>query len=143
MMVAVAIMVVVKVTIDKVIDMIPVRNGFMPAVGTMLVLGLVTGAVMLLLSAAVGGISRMVVMTMMRVAIVQVIRVATVFFGRVPAVGAMHMIILIMLVVIMMMRHVLGRHSGCFETEVQRTHIVLRYACAGSQSRHQRQEFTD
>ena len=107
MMVAVAIMVVVKVTIDKVIDMIPVRNGFMPAVGTMLVLGLVTGAVMLLLSAAVGGISRMVVMTMMRV--------ATVFFGRVPAVGTMHMIILIMLVVLMMMRHVLGRHSGYFE----------------------------
>ena len=94
--VTVALVRVVQVTVDQIVDVVAVRNGFMAAIRSVGVCGIVAVAGMSV--GAVGRVGRahrkgvfvdMAVMRMMQVSAMQEVRVSVVLNGRVPAVVAM------------------------------------------------------
>ncbi|WP_242467768.1 hypothetical protein [Thiocapsa imhoffii] len=101
MIIAVIPVRVMEMAFDQIVDMIPVRYRLVPAAGSMHVTGVMTSAVMR--RRALIGIGRshrndvlvdMVSMRMMEMPVVQVIDVAVVLDRRVPATGAMFMIVI-------------------------------------------------
>jgi len=98
--VAVVAMRVMQVAVHEIINVVAMGNGFMPAAGAMLVVGVVTAALMFgrallrILAADVNDVLvHMVLVRMMEVAIVEIIDMAVVHDRRVSASGAVDMIV--------------------------------------------------
>jgi hypothetical protein len=90
----------VQVAIHQVINMVPMRYGFVTAIGAVSVSLLMGGATVVwraFLRIRPGHVNLMVVhmiaVSVMQVAIVKIICVAIVFHGGVPAVWTMHMVV--------------------------------------------------
>jgi hypothetical protein len=101
MIVTVVAMRMVQVAIDQVIRVVAVRDGFMTAAGAVLVSALVAGTLVLRRAGGrVIGIDRQPVFLnsarghVVEVAIVEIIHVAVVVDGRVPAAGTVLMVVL-------------------------------------------------
>lgn len=98
MIVAVAAVRMVQMAIDKIIHVAAVRNGFVAAITSMNVSGVMTGAGMAgRAGVRIGGVYRQVMLVevvavgLMEVAVVNVVGVAVVLDGGVAATGAVHM----------------------------------------------------
>ena len=100
--VAVAVVLVVQVAVDQVVDMIAVGNGFVTAIGTVNMAGIVTGT--LVTVAAISGIVSvyiqsvlidMVAVQVMQVTIVQVVNMIAMLDSGVTAIGAVCVIVII------------------------------------------------
>ncbi len=91
----------VQVAVDKIIDVVPMRHGLMPAARAMHMLRLVTAAAVI--RRALIGIFRthldamfihVLAVRMMEMAIMQIVDVIAVANGRVAAAGAMLMVVI-------------------------------------------------
>ena len=103
MIVAVVAVRMVQVAVDEVVHVVAVWHGFVAAARAVLVVGGV-GLAVVVRSACVGvlraDLDRMLVVVplvgVMKVAVVQIVDVAVVFDGSVPAAGAVDMLVILM-----------------------------------------------
>lgn len=99
-MVAVALMGMVEVAVDEIVNVISVRNRFMPAIRSVSVAALMTCAAVI--RSAVAGVAVIdvklvlvvvIIVGVVKVAVVEVVDVVLVLDSRVPAVGAVLMLV--------------------------------------------------
>jgi hypothetical protein len=113
--VAVVAVRMVQVTVHQVVRVIAMRHGFMPAVGSMLVAGFVSPAVVI--GRAVGRVPavhlepvivHVILVGMVHVSVVQIVGVPFVHHGRMPAAGSMF----VRMVRVSIVCHLLSSWSG-------------------------------